>query len=96
MEWAGGEAAARIALFFGIATISLFFWRVGLFARVGRGTLAPWDPTQRLVAVGPYREVCNPIIIDVLAVLPAESLAVDSRLLLGWKFVFWLVDRVNF
>ena len=39
---------------------ALFAWCVGLFARVGRGTLAPWDPTQRLVAVGPYRHVRNP------------------------------------
>ena len=30
-------------------------WCIGLFARVGRGTLAPWDPPQQLVIVGPYR-----------------------------------------
>jgi protein-S-isoprenylcysteine O-methyltransferase Ste14 len=38
----------------------LFAWCVSLFARVGQGTLAPWDPAQALVAVGPYRYMRNP------------------------------------
>ena len=37
--------------------LALFTWCVLLFARVGRGTLAPWDPTRRLVVVGPYRHL---------------------------------------
>src|SRR5262249_25224701 len=40
----------------------LFSWCVRLFARIGQGTLAPWDPTRKLVAVGPYRYVRNPMI----------------------------------
>jgi protein-S-isoprenylcysteine O-methyltransferase Ste14 len=42
---------------------------VGLFAasmmnvwRRGRGTLAPWDPPQRLVISGPYRYLRHPMI----------------------------------
>jgi protein-S-isoprenylcysteine O-methyltransferase Ste14 len=34
-----------------------FAWSVRLFADIGRGTLAPWDPTRNLVAAGPYRYV---------------------------------------
>ena len=34
---------------------------IRLFADVGEGTLAPWDPPQKLVIVGPYRYVRNPM-----------------------------------
>ena len=52
-----------------VAGFCLFAWCVALFSRVGRGTLAPWDPTQRLVAVGPYRYMRNPMITGVLAMM---------------------------
>ncbi len=35
--------------------LTLFVTTVALFARIGQGTLAPWNPPQRLVVVGPYR-----------------------------------------
>jgi hypothetical protein len=31
-----------------------------LFVTVGKGTLAPWEPPQRLVVWGVYRHVRNP------------------------------------
>ena len=45
--------------------LMLFGWCVKLFAQIGQGTLAPWDPTRKLVAVGPYRYVRNPMITGV-------------------------------
>ena len=33
---------------------------IRLFVTVGKGTLAPWNPTQRLVVRGVYRHVRNP------------------------------------
>jgi hypothetical protein len=38
-----------------LAGLALVTWCISLFVRVGKGTLAPWDPTSSLVAVGPYR-----------------------------------------
>ena len=38
-----------------VAGLGIWAWTVQLFARVGKGTLAPWDPTRTLVVVGPYR-----------------------------------------
>ena len=32
---------------------------IRLFVTVGQGTLAPWNPTQRLVVQGVYRHVRN-------------------------------------
>jgi hypothetical protein len=37
------------------AGLALWAVSVTLFVRIGRGTLAPWDPTRRLVVVGPSR-----------------------------------------
>jgi protein-S-isoprenylcysteine O-methyltransferase Ste14 len=45
-----------------------------LFAKVGQGTLAPWDPTRNLVAVGPYRFVRNPMISGVALMLMGQAL----------------------
>lgn len=75
---------------------SLAGWCVLLFARVGRGTLAPWDPTQRLVVVGPYRHVRNPMISGVLAIVLGESLLLGSLRLLAWAGAFWLLNHVYF
>jgi protein-S-isoprenylcysteine O-methyltransferase Ste14 len=89
----GARVLATLLL---VAGLSLFVWCVSLFARVGRGTLAPWDPTQRLVAVGPYRHVRNPMITGVAAVLAAESLFVGSRMLAAWLGAFAVINHTYF
>jgi protein-S-isoprenylcysteine O-methyltransferase Ste14 len=53
----------------------------------GKGTLAPWEPTQRLVVRGVYRHVRNPMISGFLFVLLGESLFTAS-LPLFWWFLF--------
>jgi protein-S-isoprenylcysteine O-methyltransferase Ste14 len=63
-----------------------------LFVSVGRGTLAPWDPTTRLVVRGPYRYVRNPMISGVLFVLLGEAALFGSLALGIW---FGLVLAVN-
>jgi len=45
-----------------------------MFIRFGAGTIAPWDPTRKLVARGLYLHVRNPMIIGVLTALLGESL----------------------
>jgi protein-S-isoprenylcysteine O-methyltransferase Ste14 len=76
--------------------VALWAWTVRLFARVGRGTLAPWDPTRRLVVEGPYRHTRNPMITAVLAVLIGEALVFGSAGLLAWAGGFLLVNWVWF
>lgn len=78
------------------AGLALFAWCLTLFIRVGRGTLAPWDPTKALVAAGPYRYVRNPMITAVIAMLAGETLYVGSRVLLGWVITFFLINSVYF
>lgn len=74
----------------------LFGWCVSLFARVGRGTLAPWDPTRHLVAVGPYRYVRNPMITGVAAVLTGQALITGSRALAIWLLTFVAINFTYF
>ena len=78
------------------AGAALWAWTVRLFATVGEGTLAPWDPTQRLVAVGPYRHVRNPMISGVFTVLAGEALALGSESLAIWAGGFLAVNHLYF
>ena len=57
---------------------------VRLFATVGDGTLAPWEPTQKLVVVGIYRYVRNPMLSGVLSILLGEAILFGSVPLLIW------------
>jgi len=64
----------------------LLLWCVRDFLVSGRGTLAPWDPPKRLVVVGLYRFVRNPMYLAVLTLLLGWSFAIGSRLL-AWYAV---------
>ncbi len=76
------------------AGLALIGWTVRLLARIGRGTLAPWDPTARLVVAGPYRHVRNPMISGVLAVLLGEAALLGSLVLLAWAAGVFAVNAV--
>lgn len=79
-----------------IAGLALFSWCISLFARVGRGTLAPWDPTRKLVAVGPYRYVRNPMISAVAMLLLGQALFWGSWRISLWAGIFILVNHLYF
>jgi protein-S-isoprenylcysteine O-methyltransferase Ste14 len=87
------RAAGTILL---AAGFGLFCWCVALFARVGRGTLAPWDPTQELVAVGPYRYVRNPMITGVATALAGLASFTGSWVLAVWLGVFVSINFAYF
>lgn len=100
LSWRGASAVdglsrAAGAVVFAVG-FALFAWCVLLFARVGQGTLAPWDPTRRLVAVGPYRHVRNPMISGVLLMLVGEALQWRSGVLALWAGTFLLMNHAYF
>lgn len=97
LRWEGAAWLSRGAGVLAFAAgFALFAWCVSLFARVGRGTLAPWDPTRRLVAVGPYRHVRNPMIGGVALMLVGEALLWRSGALALWLGAFVVINHAYF
>jgi protein-S-isoprenylcysteine O-methyltransferase Ste14 len=67
-----------------------------LFFNVGRGTIMPWDPTRKLVAVGPYQSVRNPMILGVLTMLVGEALFFGSAAIGILAAAFFAINHVYF
>jgi len=65
-----------------------------MFATIGKGTLAPWDPPQRLVVRGVYRHVRNPMISGVIFVLFGEAILFGAIPLFVWFGAFALANIV--
>lgn len=78
------------------AGLAMLVWTVTLFIRVGRGTLAPWDPTRRLVVRGPYAHVRNPMITGVLTILIGQAIAFGAWPLWEWAAAFLVINHVYF
>jgi protein-S-isoprenylcysteine O-methyltransferase Ste14 len=76
-----GGACICLGLVLMVATIRLF-------VTVGQGTLAPWNPTQRLVVQGVYRHVRNPMIAGVFLALLGEATLAASLPLFVWFVLF--------
>jgi protein-S-isoprenylcysteine O-methyltransferase Ste14 len=75
--------------------VLLVYKTVSLFATVGDGALAPWDPPRRLVVRGPYRYVRNPMISGVLSILLGEAILLGSVPLLVWFVIFFTLNALT-
>jgi protein-S-isoprenylcysteine O-methyltransferase Ste14 len=78
------------------AGLAFFGWTLSVFIRQGRGTLAPWDPTQSFVIDGPYGYVRNPMITAVLTILAGEATLLGSAAIAIWLGVFFAMNAVYF
>ncbi|NIQ55710.1 MAG: isoprenylcysteine carboxylmethyltransferase family protein [Gammaproteobacteria bacterium] len=90
-SWPGWSAwgTGLLVLGFGVGLFTASLRRLG---GEGRGTLAPWDPPERLVVRGPYAHVRNPLISGVVLVLLGEGLLLRSVAHLGWAGLFFLAN----
>lgn len=79
-----------------VAGLAIMYQTISSFIRIGKGTLAPWSPTKKLVIVGMYRHVRNPMILGVLIVLLGEALAQGSMALLKWAATFFVINTIYF
>ena len=69
---------------------------ISTFIRIGKGTLAPWSPTRKLVIGGMYGHVRNPMIMGVLIVLIGESIAILSMNIFIWAVIFFIINNLFF
>ncbi len=81
IQWAGVPVV--------LLGVVLLLWCVRDFYVSGKGTLAPWDPPRKIVMVGLYRYIRNPMYAGVLI------------LVLGWGILFqsvalWLYTGILF
>ena len=103
--WAAGEWPASwaflmqgrwqmwVALALIAAGLSLLARTIALFGHLGKGSLAPWSPTRKLVVAGPYRHVRNPMHLGVFTVIFGEALLFSSWALTAWG-VFAVVGHM--
>jgi protein-S-isoprenylcysteine O-methyltransferase Ste14 len=78
------------------AGLTIMAITISSFIRVGKGTLAPWSPTKKLVIRGLYRYVRNPMILGVFTVLLGEALSSWSKNILIWAVCFFLINTLYF
>ena len=86
--WHSVPASRVILPIIGITCICLglvlMITTIRLFVTVGKGTLAPWEPPQRLVVRGIYCHVRNPMMSGALFVLLGEAVLAASLPLSCW------------
>jgi protein-S-isoprenylcysteine O-methyltransferase Ste14 len=69
---------------------------IKMFSKIGKGTLAPWAPTQKLVVMGIYQRTRNPMITGVLIVLLGESIVLSSTAIFLWFLIAAVVNHFYF
>ena len=72
----------------------VMIWTISTFIKIGKGTLAPWSPTRKLIIGGMYGYVRNPMIMGVLTVLIGESIALLSLNISIWTIIFFFINNV--
>lgn len=85
-----------LGILVGLSGFVLFIYTVSLFRKMGKGTLAPWTPTQKLVVFGPYRYCRNPMITGVFFILIGETLWFHSTSILVWSGCFLVINTTYF
>ena len=82
--WQAGRLQRVYPLGFAVLAVGMggLLWCVRDFYVQGKGTLAPWSPTQNLVVGGLYRYSRNPMYVSVVLVLLGWAAAFASRGLL--------------
>lgn len=99
LRWSGLEPRQPVEIglpqMVGIALVVLggllAIWCVVMFATIGKGTAAPFDPPRRLVVRGPYRFVRNPIYVGAGLALGGAALFYTSLPLFGLLVFYWIV-----
>lgn len=82
-RWLGG--------IFSCLGYALAVWCVMLFIREGKGTPLPFAPPRRLVIVGPYLFVRNPMVLGTVLFLLGSAMAFESYGLLFYAIAIFVI-----
>ena len=85
-----------LSIAIGLPGLVLAMSCVRLFATLGGGTPAPWDPIGNLIIIGPYRYVRNPMLSGVIIMLFSEALFFRSLPFLFYAILFTVINMVYF
>ena len=100
LAWAGISRPAAmewpqlLGLVVGTAGAALAIWCVLVFAWIGRGTPAPFDPPRKLVVRGPYRYVRNPMYIGATTALIGAAAFYQSVALAVFGALFFFTTHL--
>jgi protein-S-isoprenylcysteine O-methyltransferase Ste14 len=100
LSWSGIVRPAEVGvaqvagIIIGAIGAALALWCIGTFIVIGRGTPAVFDPPRRLVIIGPYRFVRNPMYIGAGLALAGAALFYGSWALLWYCVGFALITHL--
>lgn len=89
----GGDASLTLTIFGALLIIAGLVLLIDCFVRFalkGRGTPAPFAPTQELVVDGAYRYVRNPMYLGVLLAIVGQMLVFANAALIAYAVVIAL------
>ena len=75
--------------------LTCLLWCFRDFVVRGRGTPAPYDPPKKLVTMGLYRFVRNPMYVALVTALAGEALFFGSRSLWIYAAFAWLAFHLR-
>lgn len=84
-----GQVLHLSGLFILCFGLFILLWCVRDFYVAGKGTLAPWDPPKKLVTIGLYRHVRNPMYIGVFFILLGWIVTTSSLYILGFTLLLF-------
>ncbi len=85
-----------LGLIFILTGLILLVLTISALIRIGKGALAPWIPTKKLVVIGIYSHVRNPMITGVLSGLIGESILFSSLNIFAWAVIFFIINNIYF
>jgi len=88
LEWSFSVIGSLVIIFTGLAILLKCIWE---FAYTGEGTLAPFNETKKLVVIGLYRYIRNPMYVGVLLLLLGETWFFQSRQILIYTGIFFII-----
>ena len=91
VTWSASQYMAVLLLTVGTSILLKSIWS---FARVGKGSLAPFDETQKLIVVGLYRYLRNPMYVGVILIILAQSMFFWSSALLSYAGVCIILANI--